>query len=151
MKITDDLELVCVSNSNFDSELSSELTTVDNCESIENIFNYFESPKLSNLLRANDKVYQFKLQVKEAFQALNAVELCKLTKKFSISSVVILLSTENGKRFFLYWKSNKIKHFLIFKIYKGYDFMNNLCLFEFIATFLGNSLKSGHLGKSMLP
>ncbi|CAG9800002.1 unnamed protein product [Chironomus riparius] len=140
---TNDLELVCLSNSNFDAGLSSELTTVDNCESIDNIFNYFESPKLSNLLKVNDKVYLFKLQVKEA---LNSAELCKLANKFVINSVVILLSTENETRFYLYWKSNKIQHFLIFKIYKGYDFMNNLQLFEFIATFLGNSLRSGHLG-----
>ncbi|CAG9800003.1 unnamed protein product [Chironomus riparius] len=140
---SNDLEVVCLSNSNFDAGLSSELTTVDNCESIDNIFNYFESPKLSNLLKVNDKVYLFKLQVKEA---LNSAELCKLANKFVINSVVILLSTEKETRFYLYWKSNKIQHFLIFKIYKGYDFMNNLQLFEFIATFLGNSLRSGHLG-----
>lgn len=99
-----------------------------------------------SLITAHDKIFLFKLQIKEAFQALNTTELCQLAQKFSICSVVIFLSSENGKRFFIYWKSNKIKHFLMFKTYYKADFMYQFRAFEFIAIFLGNSLKYGHLG-----
>ena len=139
------MELVCVSN--FGKKLSSEITTIDNFQSIENIFEYFDSAKISSLISENDKVFLFKLQIKEAEHAPSSSDFHKLAKTFSICSVVIFLSTENGKRFFLYWKSNKIQHFLIFKIYDRADFMHQFRVFDFIAIFLGNSLRSGHLGK----
>jgi len=144
---SDDIELVCLSSPEQSEEILSEMTIIDNFQCTENFLDYFESSYVLNLLEDNNKVFLFKLEIQEAYSNLNSTELSKLTDKCRNNSVVILLSTEKGKRFFLYWKSSKIQHFLIFKPYNRLDIMHNILIFEFLATFFTNSLRRDHLGK----
>lgn len=144
---SDDIELVCLSSPDQSEETLPEMTIIDNFQCTENFFEYFESSYVLNLFEDNNKVFLFKLEIQEAFMNFSSTELSQLTDNCRNNSVVILLSIEKGKRFFLYWKSKEIQHFLIFKPYNRLDIMHNILIFEFLATFLSNSLRREHLGR----
>ncbi|KAL7048603.1 hypothetical protein ACKWTF_003418 [Chironomus riparius] len=107
---------------------------------------YMNSTEVKRLLKKSKNIFLFKLQISETSKRPSPSDVENLGRICINNSIVIILMTKDGKNFFLYWKSKKIKYFLIFKIYSGSSFMNDLKLFEFLGGFLAESLKLGHLG-----
>ena len=119
----------------------------ENFEFVENLTTFFESKKVTSLLKDFKKVLVLKIQIKKVSDEPNPTELEDLGLKCSHNLVVIFLATKDYKNFFIYWKPKEIQHFFMLKTYDGYDFLNDIRLFEFIAKFLANSLKQGYLGR----
>jgi len=145
--ISDYLELVCLPNKNNDEGSTAEISTIGNFQYTESVLNFFESHSIVSILKDSNKVFLIKLLIGDITYNLNPNDLDKLSRRYANNSMVIFLATEKEQKFFLYWKSNKIQHFLMFKIYNRFDYMNDLRIFEFIANFLAKSLRYGHLGK----
>jgi len=123
------------------------MTTVGNFKFVENLNDYFNSTEVLTLLVDHSKVLLFKLQIKNTSCKFNKMELNELGQKCAKNSIVICLATKDGNEFFLYWKSKDIQELLMFKIRDEDTYMNDLRLFEFISTFLTDSLRRGYLGK----
>lgn len=113
---------------------------------MENLVSYFDSAEVSTMLNDLSKLLLFKLEIESVSGQLSISELKELGQKLSDNYIVIFLATKDKTNFYLYWKSKEIQHFLMFKIYENSNYMNDLKLFEFIATFLADSLKQGYLG-----
>ncbi|CAG9803232.1 unnamed protein product [Chironomus riparius] len=149
---TDNMELVVLPSRSSNQQSTISLTEVGNFQLVENLSSFFKSVEISPLAKESNKVLLFKLKIEEILFKPSVAELDELAELFANNSIVILLSTKDGKNFFLYWKSKEIRNFLMLKIYNECDFMNDLRLFEFLAKFLSNGLMQGHLGlHSALP
>lgn len=127
--------------------ISSVVTITKEFEYVDNVLEYFESLNIKSILQEYLSVFIVRLKIKDIFHNPSSIELNELGLKCATNSIVILLVTDDGNNYFLYWKSKDIKHFMTFKIYDRCRFMNNVDIFEFIAQFLVDSLRHGHLGK----
>ncbi|KAL7030639.1 hypothetical protein ACKWTF_006735 [Chironomus riparius] len=149
---TENMELVVLPSQSNNEQSTFSLTEVGNFQHVENLSSFFKSVETSSLARKSNKVLLFKLKIEKILFKPSVAELDELAELFANNSIVILLSTKDGKNFFLYWKSKEIRNFLMLKIYNECDFMNDLRLFEFLAKFLSDGLRHGHLGlHSALP
>ncbi|CAH1735235.1 unnamed protein product [Chironomus riparius] len=126
--------------------LTVATTTIDHFVLVENVNDYFESAEVLELLNNHQNVLLFELQIHEISNKPNQTELNELAKKCSKNSIVLFLITKNVKRFHLFWKSNKIEHFLELKLYDSCECFNDLRMLMFIADFVASSLRFGHLG-----
>ncbi|CAG9801230.1 unnamed protein product [Chironomus riparius] len=142
----EDIEMVVVPKPNNDDHFESELTIADNFEFIESLITFFDNSDVTNLLNDANKILLFKLQVEDISKKPTATDLEELGRKCANNSVVIYLTTKNDYKFYLYWKNKEIQHFLALKVYEELYLMNDTKLFDFLTSFLMNSLKRGHLG-----
>lgn len=123
---------------------SSETHNLDNFEKIESLMDFFETFPILSLLKETSKVLILKF---ETITKPTVANLEELSQKCLGNSIVILLALNARSELCLYWKSKQIRHFLTLKHYERGDFLNDVRLFEFLANFIGNSLKRGYLGK----
>ena len=141
-----DIELVTHPAQNTPKSSSMSINEVENFQYVDNAIDFFESNEATTLLKDFNKIILIKMQIKDSSNIPNLIQMNQLEHKCENHSIIIFMATMDWKRFFIFWKSSKIQHFLMLKTYDGYDFMNDIRLFEFIVNFLTISLKHEHLG-----
>ena len=87
------------------------------------------------------------IEVDGVFENLRQNELQKLNNKCRNKSIVILFSSKNQDKFSVYWKSEKGQNFLVFSPYNDTPAMADKNFYEFLASFLADSLANGHVGE----
>ncbi|KAL7015350.1 hypothetical protein ACKWTF_016410 [Chironomus riparius] len=130
-----------------DKNINPSTTSTDATNSflsVESLSTLFEIPDA--ILKKPSKVLLFRIEIELPSDQLTSTELEEITQKCLKNSVVLLISSKHCKDFTIIWKSREISHFLTLKLYNQCKFLNDLRLFEFVAKFLTNSLKHGHLG-----
>jgi len=145
MKIFNISDEIIVHPSQNSCEPSTSVTQISSSfQSVDNLLTCIEAPNIKTLLNDTSKVLILKFQTSKK---PTSSELYEISQQCLKKSIIILITIDDGKSFFLYWKSKEIGHFLSFKIYDKFDFMNNIKLFDYLANFLGYSLNKGHLGR----
>ncbi|KAL7014726.1 hypothetical protein ACKWTF_016092 [Chironomus riparius] len=91
-------------------------------------------------------ILNLKITVKEDFKVISLLSLKKLNKKFKDQCIIIFVSTVNGNKFLIYWKSENIQQFLSLKPYGKSFSVTDGQLCEYVVEFLENVLRTGHLG-----
>ncbi|XP_070490028.1 uncharacterized protein [Chironomus tepperi] len=119
---------------------------ITNCDSLSEALQFFDTKSLKIELNEPSNVLVLRFEVDEDFVDLNLREILDLSNKCLKKSVLILLMCMEAKKFSIFWKSKDIKSLLALKPYKEKLSEDHIELYEFIAEFLTNSLKMGHLG-----
>lgn len=96
----------------------------------------------------SNKVQKYKIKIDENFDKFGIINLKKLQLKFVNQSVVLFIAANNETRFYIYWKSKDSQQLLSLKPVEEYFTETDRDLCEFIADFLADSLKNGHLGNT---
>jgi len=120
--------------------------TILNCKDLSSVIEFFNTAKITDELK-NEDVLFIKFLIDEDFGELTGSDLSNLANYCSGKSIVILLESKEGHRFSIYWKSNKIPFFLIFKPYDETMSIKDREIYDFIADYLTTCLKLGHLGE----
>jgi len=95
----------------------------------------------------DDIVANLKFEIDENFTDLSSSQLYYLGVKCENKAVVVAISSKDGEKISIYWKSKELQHFLTFKSYNGMILRDYKELYYFIIKFLVNSLRNGHLGE----
>lgn len=111
------------------------------CVSSNDIFNFITN--INTLVN----VIKIKIVADSNECELNLINLKKLRQKFKNKSVILFITANDDNKFSIYWKSKDIKQLLLLKPYKESFLRNDKDLCEFVADFLADSLKIGHLGE----
>ena len=114
------------------------------CENLSKALNYFELDDVRSV--ENEKVALIRFEIADLSCGLNTFELNNLNRIFFNKSIVLLFSSKNDEKFYIYWKSYEIAYFLTIKPYDSSTIGTNRKVFEFISKFLLNSLKNDNLG-----
>ena len=96
----------------------------------------------------SSKVIFYKFVIDEYFKEIGENELREIKSKFKDKSVIIYLSAKINSMFSLYWKSKDINNFLAIKFHDDQFVEDDKHLYDFVADFMTQSLKDGHLGKN---
>lgn len=129
------------------NELTSnvlDFVSIPNCSDKEEFFktiSSFNSSKAALLL---------KFQIRNSFIDLSSVDVYKLNKICRHKPAVIILESENGGNFSIYWKLSELEEFLVLKDNENLDLGDDKKLHEFIANFLALSVQNNHLGEIYL-
>jgi hypothetical protein len=92
-------------------------------------------------------VANLKFEIDESFTELSSSQLYYLGMKCKHKAVVVTISSKDGEKISIYWKSKELDHFLTFKAYDGMVYREYKELYNFITKFLVTSLRNGHLGE----
>ena len=96
----------------------------------------------------SSKVIFYKFVIDEYFKEIGENELREIKSKFKDKSVIIYLSAKINSMFSLYLKSKDINNFLAIKFHDDQFVEDDKHLYDFVADFMTQSLKAGHLGKN---
>lgn len=111
----------------------------ENCQNYEELKEFLKA--LSELQVSGD-IIAASIQHDIDIQEIDLNEL------FKDHSIVIQLSSKSTKKFTTYWKSKDISFFLMSMSNDKLNFEGDQEeIYNFLADFLANNLKSGHLGK----
>ena len=94
-----------------------------------------------------ESVLHIRFKIEHGFEDIDQQEIDNLGNKFSLKSLVVYLESSDNRKFFIFWKSKQIQHFLSLKPYCENTSKNDKKIYKFVADFLATSLKTGHLGK----
>lgn len=118
-----------------------------NCENVSQCLKYLQSSVFDDSLKQSQRTFFIEFHIHENLKEFNKDELNELCEKYNNNSIVILLSSENKMKFLIYWKTRKIKFFLMIKAYDESSSKFNSGNCEIICNLLTNSLQADHLGK----
>jgi len=93
-----------------------------------------------------ESVLHIRFKIEHGFEDISQQEIDNLSSIFSKKSLVVFLESSDNKKFFIFWKSRQIQHFLTLKPYCENTSKNDKKIYKFVADFLATSLKTGHLG-----
>lgn len=96
-----------------------------------------------------ESVLHIRFKIENGFEDISQKEIDILSTIFSKKSLVVFLESSNNEKFFIFWKSRQIQHFLTLKPYCENTSKNDKKIYKFVADFLATSLKNGRLGKLM--
>ncbi|XP_070495126.1 uncharacterized protein [Chironomus tepperi] len=128
----------------YERSRSKQVTT--NFKNLLSALALFEYMFTDDKSKDDDIVANLKFEIDESFTDLSASQLYYLGMKCEHKAVVVAISSKDGEKISIYWKSKELQHFLTFKAYNGMIFREYKELFDFIINFLVTSLRIGHLG-----
>jgi len=129
------------------SQITYTVKSINDCKDISEIFQIFDTPNVKEEIEKIDDTLLMRIKVGQPFGVLSINEQQQLAKKCKNKSLVILFTSKNEDKFLIYWKSNKIQHFLTFLPYKNTPLLTEKIFFEYLADFLASSIANGRLGK----
>jgi len=123
------------------NDVGDESWRTFDCVSLSDVFNFINDEITSK------NVIKIKITVENDLSELSLVNQKKLLQKFKNKSVLIFIAAKDDSKFLIYWKSKDIKQLLSLKAYKEIFCRNDKDLCEYVADFLADLLKIGHLGE----
>ena len=123
------------------TDFSKSFTTLDNA------LNYINSSEIRSDLGEIKMVLMIRLRTEQNFSSFNSNELQGFLNMFMKKSIVLLISSNSCESFMLFWKSDKIDFFLVFKPPQKKTIFEIKELYGFIACCLVDFLCNNHLGK----
>lgn len=118
------------------------------CSTIEDFFAFLETSEIKAQIINNESVLMLTVDIVETLNEISGGDLNELNCLFREKSAVVLFKAVKDFKRFVYWKSKEISNFVTVSHYKEDFGCEDRDVYQFIADFLGESLKKGELGKT---